>query len=271
MREQLVPSHRRLWLYAFVGIVLLFLILPIFVVIPVSFSNSKYLGFPPPGYSMQWYEAYLNSSEWLAATRASLVAATLTAIVATILGTAAAYYVNTLSPRAAQYAALLVMLPIIVPNILIAIGIFYVYVQIRQVNSMAGIVAAHTLLALPFVMLTVLAGFKSFDERQEKAARSLGAPPLQAFFAVTFPQIRPSVISAGLLAFIISLDEVVISLFVAGGQNTVLTRRMFVALRDAIDPTIAAISTFFILASLTMLGTVALTGRRSRRPPPGEG
>lgn len=258
----LVAPGRRIWLYACVGMILLFLILPIFVVIPVSFSDSKYLEFPPRAYSLKWYETYLNSFEWLKSTRVSLLAAVLTALVATPIGVATAYYINQLTPRLAQLVNLLVILPVIVPNILIAIGLFYVYIRLNLVNTMPGIVLAHTLLALPFVVVTVLSALRAFDSRQEQVARSLGAPRFAAFMRVTLPQIKASVISGALFAFIISLDEVVISLFVAGGENMVITRRMFSALRDSIDPTVAAISTFFIAVSLVTLTLGAVFGKR---------
>lgn len=258
-----VPALRRLWLYVLLVLVLAYLVAPIFIVIPVSFSASRYLEFPPRGYSLKWYLGYLGSADWLASTRTSLIAAALTTLVATPVGVAAAYAINSLGTRLARLVLFLALLPAVIPTMLIAIGIFYVYIQVSLVNTMLGIVLAHTLLALPFVVVTVLSGLRSFDLRQEMVARSLGAPRLAAFARVTLPQITPSIVSGALFAFIISLDEVVIGLFVAGGENMVLTRRMFVALRDALDPTIAAISTFFILVSVVVLGIVVLArGRR---------
>jgi putative spermidine/putrescine transport system permease protein len=259
-----ITRFGRLWLGATVCAVLIFLIAPIAVVIPVSFSDSKYLGFPPEAYSLRWYATFTSSVEWLAATRASLIAATLTMIVVTPLGIAAAYGINAMRPSWARWAQVAVLLPMLVPSILLAIGIFYVYIRLRIVNTMLGIVLAHTLLALPFVVLTMLAAMRSFDFRQEQAAQSLGAPPLGAFLRVTLPQLKVAAISSALFAFIISLDEVVVGLFVAGGANTVLTRRMFVSLRDAVDPTVAVISTLFIFVSLFVLGALALAGQRRR-------
>ena len=253
---------RRLWLYLIVGAILLFLVLPVSIVIPESFSDSKYLAFPPPGFSTKWYVAFLTSDDWLASTRTSLVAAVLTMLVATPIGIASAYAINSFRPRFQRISMAFILLPMIVPGMLIAIGIFYVYIRLRLVNTMLGIVIAHSVLAIPFVIVTVLSALRSFDLRQELVARSLGAPRLAAFGRVTLPQIRPAVISAALFAFIISLDEVIVSLFIAGGNNMVLTRRMFVALRDALDPTIAAISTFFIIVSLVVLGSIALVSRK---------
>jgi putative spermidine/putrescine transport system permease protein len=250
-------SWHRAWLYAIVALVLLFLILPIFIVLPVSFSDSKYLAFPPTGFSTKWYNAYFQSTDWLAATRTSLFAGAFTTLFATPTGMAAAYAIHSFSPPKARKATLIVLLPLIIPTILVAIGVFYVYVRLGIVNSMLGIVAAHSLIAVPFASMTILAGLRTIDLRLEQVARSLGAPRLSAFLRVTLPQISSSVVAAALFAFVISLDEVILSLFVAGGDNTVLTRRMFVALRDGVDPTIAAISVFLIGASLAILGIVA--------------
>jgi putative spermidine/putrescine transport system permease protein len=148
-----------------------------------------------------------------------------------------------------------------IPVILIAIGAFYVYVQIKMVNSLAGLVVAHTILALPLVLIVVSSAFRSYDMNQEMAARSLGASRLTAFMAITLPQIRFSVITAALLSFLTSFDEVIVALFVSGGDNSTLTRNMFNALRDQIDPTIAAISTIMIAISSALLVAAQLFGK----------
>jgi putative spermidine/putrescine transport system permease protein len=263
--EAVVSPIRRWWLYGLVALILTFLIVPILVVIPASFSPSQLLEFPPRELSLRWYENYLHNEGWINSTRASIQAAFLTMIVATIFGVAGAYAINSFGKVLGRVAMVIVLLPMLVPTILIAIGIFYVYIRLGLVNSMLGIVMAHSMLAVPFVVITVLSGLQSFDPHLEQAARSLGASRFSAFRRVTLPQIRPSVISGALFAFIISLDEVVVGLFVAGGNNMVLTRRMFVSLRDNLDPTIAALSSLFILASLMILGIAALVGARLRR------
>jgi putative spermidine/putrescine transport system permease protein len=140
-----------------------------------------------------------------------------------------------------------------IPVILIAIGSFYIYVQIGLVNTMFGLVVAHTILALPLVIIVVTSAFKSYDMGQEQAARSLGASRFIAFMTVTLPQIRFSVITAALLAFLTSFDEVIIAMFVSGGDNSTLTKNMFNALRDQIDPTIASISTIMIVISSSLV------------------
>lgn len=259
--ETQITHLGRLWLYVLGGLVLLFLILPSLLVIPLSFSDSRYLDFPPPGWSTRWYEAYFNSREWREATRISFVAATLTMIISTVLGTLAAYSLQTSQSRLTQIVYAAFMLPLIIPGILIAIGVFLLFAHLGLNNTMTGIVLAHSVMAIPLVVITVASGLKSYDMNQELAARSLGASRPWAFLTVTLPQIKISVVSAALLAFITSLDEVVISLFIAGGDNATLTRRMFNALRDEIDPTIAAISTLLILVSVILLGLTQLLQR----------
>jgi putative spermidine/putrescine transport system permease protein len=150
----------------------------------------------------------------------------------------------------------------IVPVILVAIGVFYVYARIRLVNSLAGIVLAHGMLALPLVLLVVGSALKSFDMNQEMVARSLGASRARAFWSVTLPQIRFSLVSTALLSFLTSFDEVILALFIAGGSNSTLTRNMFNALRDQIDPTIAAISTLMIVVTTLGLLLAQRYGRK---------
>jgi putative spermidine/putrescine transport system permease protein len=237
----------RLWLYVLCGIVIVFLIAPSLLVVPMSFSNSRYLEFPPESWSLRWYRAYFGSVEWRDATIVSFQAAILTTLLATTLGTLAAYGIHLARTGAGRLVQVTLTLPMMIPVILLAIGVFLFYAPMELNSTLTGLVLAHSALALPLVLICVAAGLKSFDMNQELVARSMGASRPRAFLTVTLPQIRNSVISAALLAFITSLDEVVIGLLIAGGDKATLTRRMFLALRDEIDPTIAAISSMLIL------------------------
>ena len=154
------------------------------------------------------------------------------------------------------------IIPLIIPIIILAIGAFYLYVKLGLVNTTIGLVLAHSVLAMPFVLVTAGAAFKQFDMSQEMVARRLGAARLRAFLTVTLPQIRNSVVAGALFAFIVSFDEVVIALFISSGPKSTITRRMFTSLRDQIDPTIAAVSTMLIVASVILLGTAALLQRK---------
>ena len=255
-----IKLRNRLWLYVISSIILFLLIVPSLIVIPMSFSDSQYLEFPPKNLSLRWYENYFFSwkvengfNDWMAATRTSLLVAVLTIFVATPIGTLAAYGLNNSSARIRSILFPIMISPMMVPIILVAIGLFYFYVQFNMVNSILGLVLGHSLVAMPLVLIIVLSALKNYDMNQEKVARSLGASRTRAFIEITLPQIKFSLVSAGLISFLTSFDEIIISLFVAGGDNSTITRSMFLALRDQIDPTIAAISTILIIISSGLL------------------
>ena len=257
----------RLWLYIISFVVLFLLIVPSLVVIPMSFSDSQYLEFPPKNWSLRWYENYFSSgkvgmgfNDWIGATWTSVKVAVLTIFVATPIGTMAAYGLINSGSRVRTILFPIMISPMMVPVILVAIGLFYFYVQFKMVNSILGLVLGHSLVAMPLVLIIVLSALKNYDMNQEKVARSLGASRLRAFFEITLPQIKFSIISASLISFLTSFDEVIISLFVAGGDNSTITRAMFLALRDQIDPTIAAISTILIIISTGLLILVQVFG-----------
>jgi len=256
-----ITNRGRIWLYVLAAIVLAFLVLPTLIVIPMSFSASQYLEFPPQHWSLRWYENYVNSPEWMQATATSLKAAALTTLVATPLGTMAAYGLFTSGLRWAKLMVPVLLTPIIVPIILVGIGVFYVYVRLKLVNSLLGLVLAHSMLATPLVVMVVTSALKSHDMNQEMVARSLGAARPLAFLLVTLPQLRFAVVTSAVLSFLTSFDEVVVAMFISGGDNSTLTRAMFNALRDQIDPTIAAISTVMIVISSLLVILSQLLGK----------
>ncbi|CAB3961613.1 MULTISPECIES: ABC transporter permease [Burkholderia] len=261
-----ITHAQRLWLYAFCAVVMLFLIVPCAIVVPMSFSNASFLEFPPRVWGFRWYHAYFSSHEWRAATGVSLRVAVSATLAAVIAGTAAAYGLRAIESRWAKRLRTVLMLPMMVPLILVAIGTFFVYVRADLNNTLTGLIIAHTMLALPFVVISVNGGLETYDANQELVARSLGASRLTAFLTVTLPQIRLSIYAAGFFAFMTSFDEVVIALFVSGGENATLTRLMFEDIRDQLDPTITAIST--LLISISVISLIALQwvgGRRRAR------
>jgi putative spermidine/putrescine transport system permease protein len=246
--------------------VLVFLAAPIAIVVALSFSSASYLTFPPPALGIRWYHAYLGSREWLDATWLSLVVAGCVVVLATALGTLAAVGLRDL-PRAMRVAfGALILSPLIVPGIVIAIGIYYVFARYRLVGTPAGLVLAHTCLAVPFVVTSVSASLAGLDRRLQQAALSLGATPWGAFRQVTLPLIRPGVLVGALFAFITSFDELIVALFLSGSGAITLPRRMWDDLRFAIDPTIAAVSTLTIaLSAALLLGVHVLQRQPARR------
>ncbi len=259
--ETQITHGQRLWLYIFSIITMLLLVIPTLIVIPMSFSDSQYLEFPPETWSLRWYNHYFGSSEWMSATATSFKAAILTMLVATPLGVLAAYGLHASKFAFVRVAFILMLTPMMVPLILIAIGSFYAYVKLNLLYTMTGLVLAHTVLALPLVLIVTGAALKGYDMNQEEAARSLGAPRWKAFLTITLPQIRFAVITSALLSFLTSFDEVVVALFISGGDNATLTRNMFNALRDQIDPTIASISTIMVLVTSFLMVMAQVFGK----------
>jgi mannopine transport system permease protein len=234
--------------------VTVFLLLPTVLIVPMSFGPDQYLRFPPAGFTLHWYAVYFSDADWLDATLFSVKIAILTALAATVVGTLVAMaLVRGRLPLKPAFE-LLVVGPVIVPNIALAIAMFLVFDRLHLVGTTLGFVAAHTALAMPFVVFTILASLYRFDADLERAALSCGASPLQAFALVTLPQITPGIVSAALFAFIISFDEPVISFFISDLDHRSLPRKMFEDIDYNISPTLAAVAT--MLTGLTLLALV---------------
>ncbi|MFK4557695.1 ABC-type spermidine/putrescine transport system permease subunit II [Bradyrhizobium ottawaense] len=261
--EMMRISPARIALYAISALVLVYLILPVLIIAPISFSSARFLTFPPPSFSTRWYQQYFTNPAWMQATRVTLTVALFTVVIATPCGVAAAYAISQSKLRIMRVVHMALLLPLVVPIIITAVGIFFVYAKVGLVATMPGLVLANVMLGLPYVVISVLAGLQSFDPAQEMVARSLGMNRLRSFFAVTLPQIKSSVVAGGIFAFISAMDETIVALFISGGQYQPLTKRMFTALRDEIDPTIGAISTLMTAASFLLV--LLATTRQKRK------
>lgn len=257
-------SMSRLFLWIVTALILFFMVMPIVIVFVMSFSDSRFLTFPPQTFSLRWYEAYFGNRDWMDATRNSFFLASLSTLIVVPIGTAAAYAANVSQSKIVRRLQLLLLTPVMVPIIILAAGLYMVYAQVGLVATKTGLVCAFAMMNLPYVFISVLAGLRSFDMSQEDVARSLGVNRFTAFMKVTLPQIKPSVITGALFAFIGALDETVVSIFIAGGQNQTLPRRMFMSLRNEIDPTIAAISSVLISISFALVIISSLRGRKAR-------
>ena len=255
-------SPRRIIFVLLCAAVLLYLVLPILIVVPMSFSSARFLTFPPPSLSLRWYREYIGNPAWMQATLVTLTVAVCTVLIATPLGVSAAYAISQSKLRIMRIIHAALLLPLMVPVIITAVGIFFVYAKVGLIATMSGLVLANVMLGLPYVIISVVAGLQSFDTTQEMVARSLGMNRLRSFFAVTLPQIKASVIAGAIFAFISAMDETIVAIFISGGQYQPLTKRMFTALRDEIDPTIAAISTLMTATSF-MLVLIASTRKRT--------
>lgn len=251
--------------YLLCTLIFIYLVIPIFVIIPISFSSAKYLQFPPQGFSLQWYADYFGTRTWISATFVSLQVATLTMIVATILGTLASLALVRGDFKGKKILYGIILSPMIIPVIITAVGIYYVFAKIHLIGNVIGLVLAHTVLALPFVVINVTATLQGFDVTLERAALSLGANRLVTFMKVTFPLLRPGIISGALFAFITSFDEVVIAIFIAGSRAVTLPKQMWDGIRIAINPTISAVASLLIAFSILLLFIIEILRRRSTR------
>ncbi|NDG48001.1 MAG: ABC transporter permease [Rhodospirillales bacterium] len=241
-------------------LVFAFLMLPLLVVFPISVSSASYMQFPPPGFSWQWYQRYFGDEIWIEATIRSFQVAALCTLLAMLLGVPLAFLLVRSKRRGTWILDRLAAAPIIVPTIILSIAIYSIFARLQLIGVWYGVAIAHTVLALPFVVILVGAGLRGFDQAQEQAAMGLGASWPVAIWRITLPQLRPSLISAAFLAFISSFDELVVAMFLSGAAMT-LPKKMFDNIMMEIDPTIAAVSVTQILLVGICLGLTALFGR----------
>ena len=254
------------------GAVLFFLILPILVIVPLSFNSQPYftftaemLAFEADAYSLRWYRTIVENPNWLLAIQNSFIVGIFATIVATLLGTVAAVGLASSEMPFRRTITALLLSPMIVPLIIIAAGMFFFYTRFGLVGTFPGLIIAHAALGIPFVIVTVTATLVGFDRSLYNAGISLGTGPVRTFMRVVLPLIRPGVISGALFAFVTSFDEVVLVLFLAGPDQRTIPRQMFSGLREQINPTILAVATLLILVSICLLVTIELLRRRSER------
>ena len=241
---------------------LVFLVLPILIVVAMSFSSASSLQFPPPGLSLRWYEAFFSDPRWVEALITSTVLALASSVVALVLGSAAAYgIVRGHFPGRGLIDANF-MAPLILPTIVVAVAMYLALAKVGLLGTWVGLVASHVVLSVPFVVLVVGVAIRSFDERIEQVAFTLGASRAQTVVRVLLPNLVPSLASAWILALISSFDEVIVTLFVAGVYQTV-PKRMFNELVLQVNPTITAIATILIAVSVVAMAAIGLlTARR---------
>lgn len=247
-------------------LVALLLLLPTLVVVPMSFTDRASFAFPPKGWSTRWYEKFFTDPLWLDSALYSLRIGVVVAVLATILGTLGAIgLTNGRGPWRAPTRGLM-LAPMIVPQVITAVGVFYVFLKLQLTQTFAGFVLAHTALAIPFVVITVSASLQSFDQQLLRASASLGAGPVRTFFRITLPLIAPGVLISALFAFLTSFDEAIVSLFLAGPFTRTLPVQIYQSVTAEVDPTVAAASTMLLALSTSILvGLGVLSMIRERR------
>ena len=288
-------TGERIWHYSFrviCGLIFLFLILPVLIVLPLSFNVEPYFSFTPgmlsldpEAFSLRWYKdifrngmaapdapfdmAWLsdtwNNAQWMRAIRNSFFIGICATLLSTALGTLAAIGLSRSEMPYRRLIMSILISPMIVPLVITAAGMFFFYSKIQLSQTYIGVIMAHAVLGTPFVIITVTATLVGFDKSLVRASNSLGAGPIQTFFKVQMPLIIPGVISGGLFAFITSFDEVVAVLFLASPEQRTIPRQMWSGIREQISPTILAVATLLVLLSIILLTVIELLRRRSER------
>ena len=279
---------QRIWHYCYMTFcvaVLFFLVAPLVAVIPLSFTSTPFLNFTPEmlrldpdAFSIRWYKLLFGicdqgdsnlstmcHNKWMEGAGRSLYYAVFATVLATVLGTLAALGLSNAHMPAKRAIMALMISPLIVPLIITAAGMAFFFARVNLSNTDAGIILAHTILGMPFVVITVTSTLVGFDRGLMRAAANLGATPAYAFWKVQMPLIAPGMISGALFAFITSFDEVVAVLFIADVEQRTIPRQMFSGIREQISPTILAVATVMVILSIILLGVLELLRRRTER------
>ncbi|MFQ3230507.1 ABC transporter permease [Reinekea sp.] len=274
-----LPSYaspgERLWFYSFrviCGVIFFFLIAPIIVIIPLSFNAQDFFTFTkemlaldPAGYSLKHYQDFFTNKDWTSAIWNSIRIAPMATLISVSFGTLAAIGLSQPHVPFKRLIMAILISPMIVPLVISAAGMYFFFSRIGLQGTYWGVVLAHAVLGIPFVIITVTATLVGFDHSLTRAAANLGANPVVTFWKVQMPLILPGVVSGGLFAFITSFDEVVVVLFVGSSAQKTLPWQMFIGLREQISPTILAVATILVALSILLLTVVELLRRRTER------
>jgi len=244
--------------------VLAFLLVPIAAIIPLSFSSGSFLTYPLPGLSLRWYQEVFGGDKWLRALGVSLYVGAAATVLSVVLGTLASLGLMRHRAWWSGVLKLVLLSPMIVPVILIAVASYFFLAPLSLTSTFTGLIIAHTVIAVPFVVVPVLTALEMLDPNLTRAAAACGATPGVAFWRVTLPAITPAMASGALFAFAASFDDAVIALLISGPDQRTLPREMFSSLRDSMTPALTAVATIMIVFSTTLFLLMQMLQRRSR-------
>ena len=247
------------------ALILVYLALPLFVIVPLSFSDQSYLSFPPTGWSTKWFSRIAENPAWLQAAINSMIIGVPTAFFSMILGTLAALAVTRGGLASAGLISVLVVAPMMLPHVILAFGLYPVLLKLGLLGTYVGAIIGHTIIGVPLVFITVNAALAGYSDSLELAAMTLGADPWRTFRTVTFPMVRVGIVVGGILAFASSFDELMLALFLTGAGTRTLPRMMWEQLYDYLTPTIAAVATLVFAFTLLLLAVVTALQARTRR------
>lgn len=251
-------------LYVYTIVLIIVMILPAVVIIPQAFTSLNYFKFPVEDTSFKWFEKFFDNEQWVVGLGRSMMIAVLAAVLATVIGTMGALVMNKINFKGKSVFMSIMIAPMVVPVVVVGAALYTTFAPIGLTNSIPGLVFAHTLLGIPMVFVTMLSGFANVNENLELAAMSMGSSPVGAFFKVTLPTVKTSLVSSILFAFVTSLDEVVVTTFVSGANTKTLTMVMWENMRTNIDPTLAVAALFMIILTLGMYIVKEVVEARSK-------
>ena len=253
------------WWLAVVGVaVALYFILPTLFVIPMSFGGQGSFQFPPKQFTFELYENFFTNPKWYGSLLNSLLVAVLAAAIATVVGTAAALGLHSLTGSLSRLVRTMLMISMVTPAIVVAVAVYVSFLQWHLVGEIGGYVLAHAAIGVPFVLVSVTSALGGCDPKLLRASASLGASPARTFLRVTLPLISRGVLTGAVFAFVTSLDEVVIALFLRSPLFQTLPVQMYTAVTVEVDPTIAA-SSSLVVVTVTLLLLIPLLARRPKR------
>ncbi len=261
-------TGERIWYYVFrvlVAVVFIYLVFPILTIIPLSFNSGEFLHYPLQGFSLRWYHDVIDSGQWAVAVKNSLIVGVCSMILATVLGTTAAVGINRVKFPGKELLVALLISPMMIPLVISALALYLFFARIGLNDTYIGIILAHTILGMPFVLITVSATLQGFDYSLMNAGASLGAAPLPVFFKIVMPLIMPGIVSGAMFAFATSLDEVVVVLFIAGPAHRTLPLQMFSGIREHLSPTILAVASMLIFFAGLLMLTLEFLRKRNEK------
>jgi putative spermidine/putrescine transport system permease protein len=259
------PRNLGLFSYVVATAVLIFLAVPILIIIPLALNSADYLRFPPAGISFRWFEEVLSSSDWMSSAWVSVQIAIASTVISLIISMLAALALvrGRFRMKGAVYA--LILLPMIVPNVISAIAMFFFFSDLPGVTSFTAVTIGHSILAIPIATIILSSTLQGVDIRLENAALSLGASRFTTFRRITLPLIAPGIGSAFVFAFLSSFDELLIAMFMSGTGAQTLPVRIWNTVLFELDPTIAAVSTLLIVTTVICLLLASLGSGRAKR------
>jgi putative spermidine/putrescine transport system permease protein len=252
--------------YLFGGTVMIYMVLPILIIVPMSFSEAQYFQFPPRSFSFKWYINFFTDRYWRGSMILSLQVAFITTVLATFLGTLAAFGLDRGQFRGKSVIQAIVLSPRIIPFIITALAAYFFYARLKLIGTRFALITIHTALAAPFVVISLSAALKGFDRTLERAAMGLGASRLQTYLRVTLPVVRPGIISGAILAFMTSFDEVIIAIYICGTSSVTLPKQMWDGMIREIEPTITAVASLLVGVTILLLILGSFLGKGSAAP-----